>query len=152
MAAGGDQDVRRLDVAVDDTQRVGVGEGGGDFRREPGGGLHRQRTIAAEPVAEGAPLDVRHGAEEPAGRAAGVEERKDVGMLEPGLGADLPLEPLHTQRGAQLGVQRLERDPATVPEVLCQVHDRGRAAADLRFEQVASGQPVGERGSLRLRH
>ena len=73
-------------------------------------------------------------------------------MLEPGLGADLPLEALDAERGAQLGVEHLERDAAAVAEVLGEVDGRGRAAADLPLDPVASGEGFVERGPLRVGH
>ena len=61
-------------------------------------------------------------------------------MLEAGLGADLPLESLHAQRGAQGGVQHLERHPAPVAEVLGQIHRRAAAPAQLLLDQVELGE------------
>jgi hypothetical protein len=75
-------------------------------------------TSSGPPAAAGraaAGLDVRHGVEQPARRAAGVEQRQNVRMLQPRLGADLPLEPLDPERSAERRVQHLERDPAPVP-------------------------------------
>ena len=43
-------------------------------------------------------------------------------MVQPRLGPDLPLEPLHPERRAQRRVQHLERDPPPVPQVLGEIH------------------------------
>jgi hypothetical protein len=78
--------------------------------------------------------------------------RQDVGMLQAGLGADLAEEALHAQRRAQLRVEHLEGDPAPMPEVLRQIHDRRRAPADLPLDQVPPVEGPGERGEVRLGH
>ena len=53
------QDVRRLQVAVQDALLVGVVDGPGDLGDEPGRLARRQRAVG-QALAEGAALDVLH--------------------------------------------------------------------------------------------
>ena len=149
---GLEEDVLRLDVAMDHAERVGVGERGGDLGEELRDGLHRELLLPPEPVAERSPLDIGHGAEEPPCGTPGIEQGQDVWVLEPGLGADLAQEALDPERRAQLGVEHLERDASSVAEVLRQVHHRRRAPSDLPLDHVATGEGLGERGQLSVGH
>ena len=49
---GGDQDVARLDVAVDDAVAVGEAEGGGDVGGDLGGPVGVQRALGAEDLGQ----------------------------------------------------------------------------------------------------
>jgi HEAT repeat protein len=86
------------------------------------------------------PFDVRHGVIEAAGGTAGIEERQDMRVLQPSLGADLPLETLHAERGPECRVEHLQRGPASVAEVLRQVDGGTRTSTELFLDQVVSGQ------------
>ena len=82
-------------------------------------------------------LDVGHGVVgQPIGGAR-VEQRQDVGVLEPGGDLDFAKEALRPQRLSQGGMQHLERHRALVPEVLGQVHRGHAPAAQLALQQVA---------------
>src|SRR6185503_7329639 len=108
--------------------------------------------LPAEPVPERAALHIRHGVEEPAAGLTRVEERQDVRMLQAGLGADLPLEPLHAEDFAQSGVQQLERDPPAVPQVAGEIDGGAGAASELTLDDVAAGQLGGERRGQSVAH
>src|SRR2546425_5127623 len=60
-----------------------------------------------------------------------------VGMGEPGRGLDLTQEALDPKARGELGVKELNRDEATVPEVVSQVDRRHPATADLAGYGVA---------------
>ena len=60
MATVLQQDVLRLDVAVDDTLAVSIMHGVGDLGRDPNGVIHRKLFFPTEPVTEALPLHVRH--------------------------------------------------------------------------------------------
>ena len=146
------QDVFRLDVAMDDAVLVRVLERvrrlAGDAKRV----IQRQLLLPIEPVPETLPLDERHGEPEPAGRLAGIEDGEDVGMLQPRGEPDLALKSLGTERRGKLGVEHLERDRAVVPHVLCEVDRRHAASTELSLDRVAAGQrvaPVPREGSWR---
>ena len=65
-------------------------------------------------------------------------------MLQAGREPDLALEPLGTERLAQLGTKHLESDGAAVLEVAGEI-DRGHAAAPkLALECVVFAQGVGQ--------
>ena len=141
-AVPGEQQVLRLDVPVDHAVLVGVLEGLRRLARDPERIVQRELPLAAQPVAEALALDVGHGEPELARGLAGVVDRQDVGMLEPGGELDLALEALGAERGGELGVQDLERDRAVVLQVLREV-DRGHApTAERALDRVAVGQAV----------
>ena len=97
------EDVLRLDVAVDHVAAVGVLQGVGDAAGDADGVAHREPAFAAEAVAEGAGLDVGHDVPEVAFILARVVDRQDVGMVEPGGELDLAVEALGGERGGELG-------------------------------------------------
>jgi hypothetical protein len=108
----------------------------GDLHRR----LDRQLDLSPEPVAQRLAPDIGHGVPGPAGYRAGVEDREDVRMLQPGGEADLAEEPLGAQAGGDLRVEHLEGHRPIVLEVLRQV-DRGHpTAAKLALDAVAIGQ------------
>ena len=67
--AVGQQDVLRLDVAVDDSVAMGVVESIGDLARDPHGLVYGQLGLGDQPVSEGAALHEGHGV---------VEQRPNV--------------------------------------------------------------------------
>jgi hypothetical protein len=127
----GEEQVLRLDVAVDDAVVVGVLERLGRVARDPERLVHRKASLPPEPVAERLALHVGHGEPEPAGGLTRIVDRQDVGMLEPGGEADLPLEPVGAEGGGQLRQQHLERHRPVVLEVAGEI-DHGHAAAPAR--------------------
>ena len=76
------QDVFRLDVAMDDAVAVRVVQGTGDFGGDPQRIGDRQLLLPAQPLAQRLAFDVRHDVEEEAVGLAGIEERQDVRMME----------------------------------------------------------------------
>jgi len=68
-AVGGQENVRRLQVAVDDAALVGRVDGPGQ-RRDQGRGLARQSGGTGQSLPEGAALDVLHAEVRPAARLA----------------------------------------------------------------------------------
>jgi hypothetical protein len=146
VAVPGEEQVFRLDVAMDHALFVGVLQCFGRVAGDPERLVHRQPALAPEPVAERLAVHVRHGEPEAAGDLARVVDRKDVGMLQPGGEADLPLESLGPERGGQLRQQDLERHRTVVLEVPNQV-DHGHAAPpELALERIAVGESRLEQG------
>jgi hypothetical protein len=143
------EDVRRLDVPVDNALAVGIVQGSGDVDRDPERLFHRKLALPIEPLAQGLPLHVRHHVEEEGVRLSGIEERKHVGMLQVRGRLDLADESLASDDGCELGLEDLERHLPPVLQVLGQV-DRGHAAlAELPLDRVAAlqggGGPPGRR-------
>ena len=131
------QDVLRLDVSVDDALAVGVSEGvrhlPGDVQRA----VHAQLNLPPQAVPERLSTDVRHGVPELACRIAGVEDWKNVRMLQAGGELDLAEKALGAQCRRELGMENLEGDQPVVSEVPGAV-DRGHAAApEFLLEHVA---------------
>jgi hypothetical protein len=141
-AVFGEKQVLRLDVAMDDAVVVGVVHRPGGLDGNAERVVHRKLALAAEPVAQRFPLDIGHGEPELPGRFPGIEDRQNVGMLEPGGEADLPLEPLGAQDGRKLRQENLECDGPVVPQVLGEIHRSHAAPAELALEGVAVGQRV----------
>src|SRR5262245_5018872 len=77
---GLEQDVLRLDVAVDNAVTVRVTQRVGDLARDRERFVDRQLTFAIETIAQRLALYKRHHVEEKSIRLARVEQRKNVGM------------------------------------------------------------------------
>ena len=145
VAVPREQQVLRLDVAVDHVLAVGVLEGLGRLAGDAERILQRQLPLPPKAVPQALALDVRHGEPEPAGGLAGVEDREDVRVLEPGGEPDLALEPLRAHGGGELRVEHLQGYGPVVLEVAGKV-DRGHApAAELPLERVTVLQRFTER-------
>src|SRR4029077_1486977 len=99
-----EQDVLGLDVAVNDTVAVGVGEGGEDVPRDLERIVEWELLLAIEPVPQRLALYIGHGIPELAGCLPGIENRQDVGMLELSGEEDFPEEALGAKRVSQLRV------------------------------------------------
>src|SRR5262249_53301661 len=88
-----DEDVRGLDVAVDDACRVNGGEAVEEPGKERAGACRLHRASALEPIAQRLAVEAGHGE---IGAAvpghARVEHPDEVGVVEPGEGARLLLE------------------------------------------------------------
>jgi hypothetical protein len=142
------QDVRRLDVAVHDPVAVGVAQRVSHFAGDLEGVFEGELLLPVEPVPQRLALDVRHDiVEQPVG-LAGVEEWKDVRVVEPGGEGDFAEEPLRAERGGDLWLQNLQGDGTIVLQIVGQI-DRGHPApAELPLDRVSRGQRP--RQSLKL--
>ena len=137
LALPGEQDILRLDVAVHDPLGMGVAQRGGDLPADPQRVREVELPLPGHPGPERLALDVGHGVVgQPVGGAR-VEQRQDVGVLEPGGDLDFAEEALRPQRLGQGGMQHLERDRARVPKILGQVHRGHAPAAQLALQHVA---------------
>jgi hypothetical protein len=116
-----DEDVRRLDVPVDEAAGMRRIEGVGDLGR-PGDELVRRDRPAVDPLLERGSFEKLHHDERPTLVIADVEDAADVRVAERGGGAGLTL--LQVLLG-----QELERDLASEPCVLGLVHDAHASAA-----------------------
>ena len=105
------QDIRRLDVAVDDPLLVGVLDAAAHLDEQPqsvpGGQLPRIRVLGQRDA-----LDVLHGEKRPplVGRA-GLERAGDVGVVHQGQGLALALESRQHLPGVHPPPDELERHP-----------------------------------------
>jgi hypothetical protein len=76
-----EQNVLRLDVAVNQIVPVGVVQRGGHLQGKPESVVYGELFVAPEALAEGFPLDAWHHIEEESLRLTGVVERKDVRVI-----------------------------------------------------------------------
>jgi hypothetical protein len=99
--------------------------------------LDRHPLLAVEEGAQRVAADVRHDVVQERVRLAGVDERDDVRMREPGGHLDLAAEPLRPEHAGQLGLQDLDREIAVVLRIIGQVHGGHAAAAEPRGDAVS---------------
>ncbi len=144
LPAGRDQDVARLDVAVDHPALMGEAERGGHVGRDLGGAIGQDRALAADDLSERATLDVLHDDEVRAVLLAPVVDRDDVGVAEVGGGLCLAAEALdEVAVGRQFGEEDLERDLPVEHEVVGQV-DLGHATSrQVAQDLVPSAEHLG---------
>ena len=133
VATRSDEDVRRLDVAMDDPRTVRRVEGVGDLDRQAPDSLERHR-LPADLVLEGLPFQELHDEERAPVRLAEIVDRTNVRVVERRGRTRLTLEPLERflTAGELLG-QELERDNPPEALVLGLV-DEAHAAAPELFE------------------
>src|SRR5438093_1089182 len=107
---GLEQDVLRLDVAMQDVVAVGVVQGirhlGGDVQRV----LERELALAVQAAAQRFPLYVGHHVVQQAVGFPGVVQWQDVWMGEAGGDVDLAQEAIRPQARGQVGAEHLEGD------------------------------------------
>ena len=122
-----EQDVLRLDVPVDHAAAVRVAQGIRHLARDGQGVVQRELLLAVHAGAQGLALHERHHVEEPSARLAGIVQRQDMWMPQVRGGLDLALEALTSQEFRELGAEHLDRDLASMLQVVCAIH-RGHAA------------------------
>ena len=145
MSALGDENVSRLDVAVDNASGMGCVEGIGDLdtEREDGFQLHRAIT---DDVLKGDAVEVFHDEEGAAGVLADVIDSADVGVVQGGGGLGFAAKSL--ERLAVLGEffrQEFQGNEATETGVLGLVDDAHAAAAQLFDDAVVRDGLVEQR-------
>jgi hypothetical protein len=139
---GIDEDVRGLEVAVDDALGMGLGEHVGDLAHERDGLDGRQRPVGAQDVGQTAALDPLEDEVGIAVLLAGIEDRHHVGMTETASGARL-VEQLGIACGIGMReVQRLDRHLALQLRIPGEIDNALRSpsqfAADLEAPQFAA--------------
>ena len=152
MAAAGDEQIRRLDVAVDNAGRVRGVERVGDLDGD------RQQFVECElPLREAllqrGPLQDLHDEEWAAVLVADVVNGADAGVVQRGGGPRLALEP--GQRLAiirQIGRKKFERDEAPQARVLGLVDDAHPAAAEPLDNAVVGERLTDERIVAQVLH
>ncbi len=141
-----EQDVCRLDVPVDDAERVHVGEGVGHAGSDDGDLSQRQRTVP-DPGPEILPVHEFHGQERPgflrdAGVRSGVEEGHQARMVQGGQEFNLRfLAPEFVRVGGLRG-KELECHVAAEVLVPGAVDGRHSAPADHFPQPVAAAQEL----------
>ena len=116
-----DHHVLGLQVAMDDSGFVRLGQAVGDLRRDRQHATDRQRPVGNE-LPQGLALDELHAQERRCVRAADVVHRHDRGMVERRRGPRFLLEASQAITvGRVSGGQDLDRDVATEPRVVRQI-------------------------------
>jgi hypothetical protein len=141
-AAGGDEDVGRLDVAVDDARGVSRIQSVEYFHGDGAQRLHIERTIA-DALLQRRSVQKLHGDEGAPVLLADVVDRADVRVVQRGGGARVAPEarPRARIRG-ELGGQELERDKPLEPRVLRPVDNSHPAAAELSHDAIVGHGPT----------
>ena len=139
-----EEDVFRLDVAVDDAVAVRVVERVGDLGGDPQRVLDRELLLAIQPVAQRLAVDERHDVEHRAVHLSRVVQGEDVRMLQVGGGADLGEEPRAADDRGELGLEDLHGDLAVVPEVVGEEDGGHPPRADLALDAVSVRERGGE--------
>jgi hypothetical protein len=135
------EDVRRLEIAVDDPLAVRGAEGAGHGARDPGRSLGRELAHAPEEIGERLALEQLHHQEGVASLGlADVVDLDDVGVPQ------APAEPgLAEHARAELGVRigdELERDLPVGAVVDRRPHLTHRADTDVALKEVLSGDEI----------
>ena len=134
LAAAGEGDVARLDVAVDDAGLVQAGHDLGDFQHHLDRDVERQRDA----LGERAPVDELHDDHRRAAVDLEAEDRREVPVRDRGEGLRFAPQAGDVVRRAD-GRQRLDRHAAAEREIERLVDDAGSALADPPLELEATG-------------
>ena len=138
------ENVLRLDVAVNDVLPMRVVECTGYFTRNTGRLGNRQLAFAVKSRAQCLAGHERHHVVQQSVRDTAVEQRENVRMLQARRGANFAQEPFAAERGTEIGMQHLYRDITIVLEIVREVHGGHASGAELAVEAVAVGQRSGE--------
>ena len=139
-------DVGRFDVPVDDTERVGVVERGGDVGGDPGCLRGAETVTGGEHLLEVPALDVLHrDVDQPRlGVLADVVDRDDTGMVEAARGlrlADEALSEFVGVVGVEIDSHGFQRHPAIDDRVPRPV-DHAHGASTQRFFNLIAADPL----------
>ena len=134
------QDVLRLDVAVDDLALVGVLQRFGRLADDPEGVLDGKLVLPDEPVAERLALDEGHDIVEEAVGHPRVVQAEDVGVLELGGDADFAEETVGTDGGRQLRLEDLDGHHALVLRVAGKVDEGHPALTQQALHVIMAGK------------
>src|SRR5437870_12315002 len=145
-------DVVRLDVAMDDADRVRGAQRVGGLDHDAARLLRRQPATALEPGRERLPVDVRHHEVDEAVRPfADAVDRDNVRVGQPGGGLRLAQEPdADLLAEGELRREHLDGHLAFQALVSRLVHDAHPAAADLPFDRIGAAQRLAQAGHQRI--
>ncbi len=132
----GEEDIARLDVAVDHPERVGRREPAADLGSDVGRSARRERLVAPQPLLERLAGEQLHAQEGVGPVLAGLVDRDDVRVAYLRGLARLREEAVLPVRIEE----QLERDLAAFGEIARAVDDRHAAAAELALELIAAGE------------
>jgi hypothetical protein len=138
-----DQDVRRLDVAVQDPLTVREGEARGDLGRVVDRDRFGDRTLLAQDLGEALPVDQLHHDEIRLALAPEVVDVDDVGVRELGDGLRfVGKAPHEVLIGGELIAQHLDGDAPPQEQIGPAVDDRHPADAESPLDAVPTVEDV----------
>ena len=153
---GVEQEVRGLDVAMDHPTPVGMRERLGRLKAPASHVVELERLTRslrfAENVSQAAAVDQLHGVVMHAALAADGEDRHDVGVVQPGDGLGLAMEPMHRLLiGHGAKPENLQGHATAQRGLLGLVDDAHAAAAELADDpELAQGRRISGRRTGRL--
>lgn len=130
-----------------DAPTVRMPERAGDLPGDQERIVDGQLLLPGYSLPECFPLHIRHGVPEEPRDIAGIEDGKNVGMLELRGNADFAEEALRTEAGGELGMEHLQGDGPVVAEILRQIHRGHPSPAELAPDRVAPLQCLAYLGS-----
>src|SRR5512143_4367018 len=142
------QDVLRLDVAMDDPGCVRVVERRRHLSREIDRSIERNLLLALDHMPQRFSFDVRHHVKEKVAGFSRVVERQDVRMAEVRGELDLAPKPIRAEDGSDLGPEDLERHVASVLYIPPEKHGRHATVSKLSAQAVAAAKGAIERLEL----
>jgi hypothetical protein len=134
------QDVLRLDVAMDNAVSMGAVERQRHLAPDPDSFVQRQLGHSRQTVPETLPHHVGHCVPKEPGSHAGIEDRKDVRVLEAGRQLDLAVKSLRAERRGEVGVEHFESDQPIVLEISSEIDGRHAATAKFALDPVSAPQ------------
>ena len=140
------QDVVRLDVAMNDAGGVRVGQHIRHFSKNSNGVGNGQRPLTTKPAAERLAIDERHHVERQAVGGAGIKERQNVRVPKMRGRPDLGDEAVYADDRRQIAVQHFDGDIALVPDVVREIDGCHSANPELSLDTV-----LGEKGRCERR-
>ena len=138
---GRDEDVRRLDVAVDETLRVGVLDGVADLGEELEPRLDGQLVAVAVLRDRRARDEVHHEVGPSRRRRPRVDDARDVRVVHHREGLALQLEARHDLLRVHSRLQELHRDPADDRLLLLGEEDRAEAPLPDPLQEPVGPEP-----------
>ena len=162
LPRGIDEQIGRLDVAMDHQTLVRIGHRGTDLQEQPDATAHIQRMRLA-PAVDALAIDIFHRQERLAlGIAAGVDQIRDVGVIQAGENALLFLEPRllgerpeaqalqrHAQaHSAGIALGQPNHAHAALADALDQAISRLRGGVDVKPLRQFGGRPCDQLGNI----
>ena len=146
-----EEDVRRLDVAVDDPRVVSGGKGEAHRLEDLGAALRGEAALLLELCVQRDALEQLHDEERDAARVdAEIEHLNGVRVLDPAGRSTLPAEPFERLRiGVGARAQDLDRHGTIELLVMRPEHDAEAAASDPRLEPVPPSEDAPRAGLCR---
>ncbi len=137
----GQQHVIRLDVAVNDVQSVGAGQGIGQVQRDIQHRFERQPALIVEQIAQGTAADKFHNQVMFGGIFKSVQQRDNIGMVQLAQGFSLAPETIHQIWIAfdDILVQQFDRDGLVRVYVGPAIHVAHATPPDQRVDLITSG-------------